>query len=849
MDEFIETLLTCFSRDHYPDILDVVDDDPITLVIAPNPSIKLLIKTSSHDIDDLNILTVSPHPDIFCTLNCIIICEQLTEKYGLMPSILCLEQMVESIMETYESLVGLSHEPLIPASEPTDLVPQLIPYEQVSSFVMRCVFDIGIGAENLYIDDLEPDYNNGIYSNFKGISTFTSTQSSVILKNKFGHTSNLLKEHQYITPISDNVFTWIFEFDKTSFNTTLRESLELFNCNIQLVLKFHSRFALLAPPLCEIEFPKFEQNLNGQIQHMNVFTKYWSPCINIAQIILHIHDYLNQHAVVEVDHVVVCHPLQEMKNQLIVLDNLFANKEQTLTHPDLHMKDLVIWTQNPNNTKKTTEFWAKGTGYGTNASSKWDIASYNRDKVLRESKIISTIENIIIQLQSMTQEDVLTAYDVLRDSTLIPYIVNLLDGTSLLEMGKSINLYNSIFNLIQNLCTEEGVTVLCIPLPGCKKTIYDSLSVLKEVAIKCTNDIDSDEKDETVLENTDLQDVQSICTLHEFITIIYTDYMERKLLEETTTDTPQIDIETKTETTTDTPQVETDPPKPNNEILYVETLAALQNIQRPFVNSSFRYYKELSTFTATRRLFTRLSRELNSMTLPLTYGSSVFIIKDLNNIACMRCLITGPHDTPYDSVMLVFDLFVPSNYPVGLPKIILSNTYNVRMNPNLYQEGKVCLTLLGTWQGHKSEEWNAETSTLQQLLVSIQSLILVPNPIFNEPGHEADIGSEKGDKKNNDYNAFIRLFTMRNVVQFLKNPFQYPELADIIITHLTLKKDHILETFTAWTSTATHVNNSVQHQGPIDKNSFETELKKIKELYEALPETLERARKNENATV
>jgi ubiquitin-protein ligase len=28
-----------------------------------------------------------------------------------------------------------------------------------------------------------------------------------------------------------------------------------------------------------------------------------------------------------------------------------------------------------------------------------------------------------------------------------------------------------------------------------------------------------------------------------------------------------------------------------------------------------------------------------------------------------------------------------------------------RCNPNLYEDGKVCLSILGTWQGEKSESW------------------------------------------------------------------------------------------------------------------------------------------------
>ena len=40
-----------------------------------------------------------------------------------------------------------------------------------------------------------------------------------------------------------------------------------------------------------------------------------------------------------------------------------------------------------------------------------------------------------------------------------------------------------------------------------------------------------------------------------------------------------------------------------------------------------------------------------------------------------------------------------------------------------------------------------------QVLVSIQSLILVPEPYFNEPGYEQEIGTEAGKRHSADYNS------------------------------------------------------------------------------------------------
>lgn len=57
----------------------------------------------------------------------------------------------------------------------------------------------------------------------------------------------------------------------------------------------------------------------------------------------------------------------------------------------------------------------------------------------------------------------------------------------------------------------------------------------------------------------------------------------------------------------------------------------------------------------------------------------------------------------------------------------------------------MCLSLLGTWAGGKGEGWDPAASSALQVLVSIQSLILVAQPVFNEPGHERQMGTAVGD--------------------------------------------------------------------------------------------------------
>lgn len=41
--------------------------------------------------------------------------------------------------------------------------------------------------------------------------------------------------------------------------------------------------------------------------------------------------------------------------------------------------------------------------------------------------------------------------------------------------------------------------------------------------------------------------------------------------------------------------------------------------------------------------------------------------------------------------------------------------HTVRFNPNLYNDGKVCLSVLNTWHGRPEEKWNPHTSSLLQV--------------------------------------------------------------------------------------------------------------------------------------
>nr|QFG74307.1 MAG: ubiquitin-conjugating enzyme [Megaviridae environmental sample] len=111
---------------------------------------------------------------------------------------------------------------------------------------------------------------------------------------------------------------------------------------------------------------------------------------------------------------------------------------------------------------------------------------------------------------------------------------------------------------------------------------------------------------------------------------------------------------------------------------------------------------------------------------------NIFISVNKSNIFDVDALIVGPKNTPYFGGFYFFKLIFPKSYPNHPPHVTFLTTDGfVRFNPNLYADGKVCLSILGTWTG---PGWTP-VMTLTSVLLSIESL-LSENPIVNEPGYD-----------------------------------------------------------------------------------------------------------------
>lgn len=117
----------------------------------------------------------------------------------------------------------------------------------------------------------------------------------------------------------------------------------------------------------------------------------------------------------------------------------------------------------------------------------------------------------------------------------------------------------------------------------------------------------------------------------------------------------------------------------------------------------------------------------------------LFWIPSEDEVGFGYAVIMGPEGTPYDGGAFCFEVRFPANYPFEPPVFkYLTNDGRTRFNPNLYTNGKVCLSLLNTWHG---EPWSGVQS-LGSVLQCLQASVLVDEPLKNEPGY-ANFGTHK----------------------------------------------------------------------------------------------------------
>lgn len=106
----------------------------------------------------------------------------------------------------------------------------------------------------------------------------------------------------------------------------------------------------------------------------------------------------------------------------------------------------------------------------------------------------------------------------------------------------------------------------------------------------------------------------------------------------------------------------------------------------------------------------------------------IYIVPDESNESKFSALIIGDRDTPYHGFyMFEFNFVKP--YPQHPPEVKFhnANVVNIgRLHPNCYENGKVCLSLIGTWG---QNTWDPTTSSIGEILLNLKAIVFVNDPL------------------------------------------------------------------------------------------------------------------------
>ena len=117
----------------------------------------------------------------------------------------------------------------------------------------------------------------------------------------------------------------------------------------------------------------------------------------------------------------------------------------------------------------------------------------------------------------------------------------------------------------------------------------------------------------------------------------------------------------------------------------------------------------------------RLIFDIKDITNNSLSKDGIYYKHDESNMLLGYALIIGPNNTPYEYGNFLFKFKFPHDYPYSPPTVIYcTNDGTTRFHPNLYKNGKLCLSILNTWHG---PGWTP-SNTIRSVLMTILGHIL-----------------------------------------------------------------------------------------------------------------------------
>ncbi len=627
---------------------------------------------------------------------------------------------------------------------------------------------------------------------------FSENASFLVLFNEF----TLIKQNPdkdiCIEVLNDNLYHWKARIRNFEYSTPF--GIDLIEREVEevvLEIEFVQDLYPFYPPRVTIISPRLKNNLLYHISNLFILRfEYWNPSNNILRIIQDIKQIIQRFG--RIDNDVSSLEFSSLEKHLLHLSFITDVKPQCIIYDDFITDSFYSELKNQinefNKTKKesstlgvgagntsTSNGWAKGTGYGGNNSKYKEVWDVQKAALLEEERdrtfftLFDLINNDILEENANGKQEFV--YSCIMNSSLITNIEHYIIHDSMINKS-SIKVANS-FKILKTICSTEGLIYLIKRIyPQLFRIFMENKKIVERLSsspLGAGEEDDGFEMIQTYFENLNfiISIVQSM-NLHD-------NFMDLpKTSEETIAASSELEAK------------------------YIHMM---KEIQVGELNDlpGYHYRSQMTSDSALtslpRGLIQRVSKEIFSMntSLPTSLSSTIWLRTIEDRFLYAQVMISGPDDTPYSGGLYLFDVYFPIEYPNVPPKVNLQTTGGgkVRFNPNLYNCGKVCLSLLGTWRGDSSENWNPKVSTFLQVLISIQALILIPEPYFNEPGYQSSMGSPSGQAQSRAYNENICKQNVRYaIIEQIRNPPRGYE--EIVHKHFSLQRTKILKTIEGW---------------------------------------------------
>jgi len=599
---------------------------------------------------------------------------------------------------------------------------------------------------------------------------FNTNQIFQIVKNEIKAINENTKYKHYIEPINNNIY-------ELSLKLNLKTPTEI---KITIEPKVYP----FIPPKFEFIKPFVTLPLASSLMNLKILkSENWIPTTSLEWIITELADKLEP---IIQDYIVVKESTDLNLESLLYSLALFTNEANSEELIKIELPKVNKQLTHGSNSK----YWSAGTGYGHTGLKSINVAELLKKQENISEKLLNILSSIYKSISSKSIFNTITDsilpsfiskkittksnFDTISDSILPSFLIRQISGLTLMELGKNEKLYEEILKMLECIITfalTDKLQNFINNISGAFTSIVDELGFIKTLKIADS----STELQSKIISVAESYKSKTINTLLK--TIVISDSIQKEY----------------------------------EEFMKTKQFGTFE------IPKHHRYLNELNIKlnpTATKKVMLEITNFRKN--LPVNWGSTIFVRISQKNLNLFSFWITGPKDTPYENMIMEFHASYPENYPNTYPKVLLHTTGKdtVRFNPNLYKEGKVCLSALGTWSGDESESWNPLLSTMYQVICSVQAQILgMDEPYFNEPGYEKSRHTPDGIRNSQDYNEHLYPESIRwGIVDMIKNP---PEtMEEVIKTHFKMKKDEIIETTGKW---LTKIDNKItKYSGDIN---------------------------------